>query len=526
MVVLPAPLGPSRPNTSPRATVKSTPRSAACEPYALLSPVTSIAGTPLVIASIMATSLARACSAAASTSGRTPRACWSPTRATARLHGGPAAARVHPPGPRAGARRRRSRPRGSPRPRASSPSSSRWPSRLARDDPHRRHRRASARAANRDEFCRRDARARRRRGVRARRRGGGAAGLPRRDAHARPAAAGRVAVVDVGGGSTEIAVGTLDRRRRVVALVRVRLGLPRRRLPGRRPADARRAATRSATHAAQMLAGIAPPPVDAAVAVGGSAASLRRLVGDDARPRRASRARCGVLTSGPAADVAARFDLDAQRVRLMPAGLLALDAAAHALGPAAADRPRRPARGRAARPGRACNNSFTNPRAAECDDSRGRDRRHQRTRDRRQRPTSRIRRSTSTASCRWMQFNERVLELAEDPSVPLLERVKFLRDLLVQPRRVLHGPRRRPARPDRRRHREAAAGRAHAERDDRGDPRRSCASTPRASRAAWTATCGPRWPSTASGSSRYDEVDRARAARASTSASGARSSRC
>src|SRR5262245_13315595 len=25
----------------------------------------------------------------------------------------------------------------------------------------------------------------------------------------------------------------------------------------------------------------------------------------------------------------------------------------------------------------------------------------------------------------WMQFNERVLELAEDPAVPLLERIKF-----------------------------------------------------------------------------------------------------
>ena len=47
---------------------------------------------------------------------------------------------------------------------------------------------------------------------------------------------------------------------------------------------------------------------------------------------RASSARCEPLTSGPAADVAARFDLDAQRVRLMPAGLLALEAAAQALG--------------------------------------------------------------------------------------------------------------------------------------------------------------------------------------------------
>ena len=47
-----------------------------------------------------------------------------------------------------------------------------------------------------------------------------------------------------------------------------------------------------------------------------------------------------VLTSGPAVDVAARFDLDPQRVRLMPAGLLALDAAAQALGRPLADRAR------------------------------------------------------------------------------------------------------------------------------------------------------------------------------------------
>ena len=57
----------------------------------------------------------------------------------------------------------------------------------------------------------------------------------------------------------------------------------------------------------------------------------------------------------------------------------------------------------------------------------------------------------------WLEFNERVLELAEDDDVPLLERAEVLRDLLVEPRRVLHGPRRRPARPGRRRHRRPAA---------------------------------------------------------------------
>ena len=90
--------------------------------------------------------------------------------------------------------------------------------------------------------------------------------------------------------------------------------------------------------------------MDTAIAVGGSAASLRRLVGDTLDPYSLRRA-LGLLTSGPAADVAFRFDLDVQRVRLMPAGLLALDAAVTGVGPPAADRARRPARGRAARSG-------------------------------------------------------------------------------------------------------------------------------------------------------------------------------
>ena len=143
---------------------------------------------------------------------------------------------------------------------------------------------------------------------------------------------GRVAVVDVGGGSTEIAVGTIGRRGRVVRVVRVRQRFPRRRLPGRRPAVAGELeAVR--THAVARAGGDrSRAGRRRAIAVGGSAASLRRLVGaelDAAEPRRA---RCACSPAARPSDVAARFDLDAQRVRLMPAGLLALDAAAQALG--------------------------------------------------------------------------------------------------------------------------------------------------------------------------------------------------
>jgi exopolyphosphatase/guanosine-5'-triphosphate,3'-diphosphate pyrophosphatase len=141
---------------------------------------------------------------------------------------------------------------------------------------------------------------------------------------------GRVAVVDVGGGSTEIAIGTMARGVEWARSYAFGSGfLADAYLGGDPPDDDELRAVR--LHAARELTGIEPWPVDHALAVGGSAASLRRLVGDELNEHSLAQA-LRVLASGPAADVAARFDLDAQRVRLMPAGLLALDAAGHALG--------------------------------------------------------------------------------------------------------------------------------------------------------------------------------------------------
>jgi exopolyphosphatase / guanosine-5'-triphosphate,3'-diphosphate pyrophosphatase len=73
-----------------------------------------------------------------------------------------------------------------------------------------------------------------------------------------------------------------------------------------------------------------PPAVTAAFAVGGSANSLRRLAGprlDEAVVAEALR----VLCEGHSTEVAARMELDARRVRLLPAGLLVLAAAAKRL---------------------------------------------------------------------------------------------------------------------------------------------------------------------------------------------------
>ena len=141
---------------------------------------------------------------------------------------------------------------------------------------------------------------------------------------------GDVGVVDVGGGSTEIAVGTTAGG--VTWWASFRLG------SGQLADDYLRADPPSVTDleamgamAAGVLEGIDVPRPDCAVAVGGSAASLRRLVGavlEEETMQRALR----VLSGAPAAEVARRFALDERRVRLLPAGIVILDAAAHRLG--------------------------------------------------------------------------------------------------------------------------------------------------------------------------------------------------
>src|SRR4051812_47589923 len=89
---------------------------------------------------------------------------------------------------------------------------------------------------------------------------------------------GRVGVVDVGGGSTEIAVGTLTTGVEWSASFDFGSGLlADSYLHTDPPAASELAAVRA--HAAGELDGIEPPAVEHAVAVGGSAASLRRLVG-------------------------------------------------------------------------------------------------------------------------------------------------------------------------------------------------------------------------------------------------------
>ena len=142
--------------------------------------------------------------------------------------------------------------------------------------------------------------------------------------------AGSVGVVDVGGGSTELAIGTLAAGATWSESFRVGSGLL---TDGYRRADPPSAAELHAMreHAHGVFEGLALPAVDAAVAVGGSAASLRRLVGPVLDADSLQRA-LHVLAAEPADAVAQRFSIDRERVLLMPAGLTVLDAAATAFG--------------------------------------------------------------------------------------------------------------------------------------------------------------------------------------------------
>ncbi len=83
-------------------------------------------------------------------------------------------------------------------------------------------------------------------------------------------------------------------------------------------------------HAAGAFADLSPPRVDRALAVGGSATSLRRLCGAALDAGSLARA-LEPSRRAPCAEVAARHGLDPERVRLLPGALAVLGQAAAAL---------------------------------------------------------------------------------------------------------------------------------------------------------------------------------------------------
>lgn len=140
---------------------------------------------------------------------------------------------------------------------------------------------------------------------------------------------GVIGVVDVGGGSSEIAVGTVAAGVSWSTSLPIGSGLLSDAHHGSDPASPEDLRA-MAEHAAALLGEVEIPPVETAVAVGGSATSLRRVVG----PRLSVNSADAViarLCSAPARELAERFGLAEERVRLLPAGILILAAAADRL---------------------------------------------------------------------------------------------------------------------------------------------------------------------------------------------------
>ena len=141
---------------------------------------------------------------------------------------------------------------------------------------------------------------------------------------------GPLGVVDVGGGSSELVVGTVPDQVTWCASVELGSGQLADGCLRSDPPSADELA-RARAQVSEVLDGVTPPPAAVVVAVGGSATSLRRIAG----PRLDGAAFTRVLellSAECAADLARRFMLDADRVRLLPAGLLILEAAANRFG--------------------------------------------------------------------------------------------------------------------------------------------------------------------------------------------------
>ena len=139
-----------------------------------------------------------------------------------------------------------------------------------------------------------------------------------------------VAVVDVGGGSAQIVVGS----RRTGPRFTQSIDLGSQRLTSRLLGDdppGSEAVLLARAEVARYVAPLAPPPIQAAFAVGGSARALKRLQRAQLGPDELAQA-IEVLTDTPTSEVSLTFGLDAQRARTLLAGAIILSGFQQLLG--------------------------------------------------------------------------------------------------------------------------------------------------------------------------------------------------
>lgn len=143
---------------------------------------------------------------------------------------------------------------------------------------------------------------------------------------------GAIGVIDVGGGSCELVTGTVADGVTWWRSVPIGSGtLAARHLRSDPPELAELAAARAEIDVA--LADVDPPMTELVLVVGGSATTLAAASGGELEPASIARI-LAVLLEEPAAEAAKRLGLHVERVRLLPAGLLALEAAWGAFGQA------------------------------------------------------------------------------------------------------------------------------------------------------------------------------------------------
>jgi exopolyphosphatase/guanosine-5'-triphosphate,3'-diphosphate pyrophosphatase len=141
---------------------------------------------------------------------------------------------------------------------------------------------------------------------------------------------GLVGVVDVGGGSSEVILGTVPDGVQSVRSWPVGSGNLAEELISSDPPSAAEI-RRIRDRIDDIFEGEEVERPAQAVAVGGSATSLRRLVGAVLEYETLERG-IRVLCGDPAADVGRRFELDPTRVRILPTGVLLLEKLSDLLG--------------------------------------------------------------------------------------------------------------------------------------------------------------------------------------------------